>query len=88
MWVLHGVRTAKHLSTPGHTVCSTGKGFAQKRKKEIHLARHFHADGSLGELPDANIWAVDFVLNKYEVDCPFSVFRHSVGCRSPPFLTF
>lgn len=32
--------------------------------------------------------AVDFVLKKYKVDRLFLCHRHSVGCRSPPFLTF
>lgn len=87
MWVLHGIRTAKQLSTPRHTVCSAGKGFAQKRKKKIHPAKQFPADGTSGGLPDANIRAVDFVLNKYEVDRPFSILRYSVGCRDPPSVS-
>lgn len=87
MWVLHGVRAAKQLSTLGHAACSAREGFAQKRKKKNHPARHFHADGTSGGLPDANIRAVDFVLIQYEVGRPFSILRHSVGCRDPPSVS-
>lgn len=87
MWVLHGGRVAKHLSSPGHTVCSARKGFSRKRKKKNHPARHFHADGTSGGLPDANIRAVDFVLIQYEIGRLFSILSHLVGCRDPPSVS-